>query len=423
MTNATHNKLSRLVLANMMFEDQFYMDGVSNHELLKQTVAKSDPKFVQALANEARNTFNLRHVPLALLRELARVGKLEAKALTDVISRPDELGEFIAHYWKEGKQPLSGAVKRGLAGAFQKFNEYQFAKWDKNSASVRVRDVMFMTHPKPTSLEQTALFKKIADDALETPDTWETQLSSGADKRETFTRLMTENKLGALAFLRNLRNMHEAGVARGLIEAYSTTVNVSKVLPFRFIAAYRVVPHFGSMLEAMMFRSLAEVPKLTGETHLLVDASGSMFGAKVSKKSDLDRYDAAVALAILAREICENAVIWSFSNKLVRISSHLRGFDLIDAIQSSQRNLGTATGSAVRELSRYIGSKSVRTIIFTDEQANDRYGTKIPAPQGLGYVVNVGSYDCGITTNAWHNVTGFSEAVLDYIREYEKLDT
>ncbi|WP_390174307.1 TROVE domain-containing protein, partial [Staphylococcus pseudintermedius] len=86
-------------------------------------------------------------------------------------------------------------------------------------------------------VEQEALFKRVANQELETPDTWETQLSAVADAKETFTRLMAEKKLGALAFLRNLRNMVQAGVTEDEVRAYGSTVDASKVLPFRYIAA------------------------------------------------------------------------------------------------------------------------------------------------------------------------------------------
>ncbi len=84
------------------------------------------------------------------------------------------------------------------------------AKNDKNSAAIRIRDVMFMVHPKPISEAEHELFRRIANDELTTPDTWETNLSAGKAKAETFGRLMNENKLGDLAFLRNPRK-HATG--------------------------------------------------------------------------------------------------------------------------------------------------------------------------------------------------------------------
>lgn len=405
-------QLKRLTLASMLWEDQFYLDGKTHAELVRELVAKVSPAKVSALALEARTKFKLRHIPLLLARELARHGKLQAQALTDVIQRPDEMSEFMSIYWQEGKSAVSNQVKKGLAACFNKFNEYQLAKWNKNSHAVKLRDVMFLSHPKPQTAEQTALFQRIASDTLETPDTWETQLSAGADKCGTFTRLMTEKKLGALAFLRNLRNMRDSGVADSLIRSYAATVDVSKILPFRYIAAARIVPQYEDMLETMMFRSLATHQKIPGKTVLVIDVSGSMFGAKVSEKSELDRFDAAAALAMLCREVCEQVEIYSFSNSAVLVPPR-RGFALREAISSSQHHSGTNLGIAMTQIN--ARSSYDRCIVFTDEQSYDRPA----APRGKGYVVNVATYQHGINHGAWLEINGFSEAVIDYIQALE----
>jgi hypothetical protein len=406
-------QLKRITLAAMLWEKQFYLDGKSHAELVKELVAKVQPAKVEALAQEARTKFKLRHVPLLLARELARHGKLQANALTNVIQRPDEMSEFLSIYWQEGKTAVSNQVKKGLAACFNKFNEYQLAKWNKNSAAIKLRDVMFLSHPKPQTAEQAELFKRVAADTLAVPDTWETQLSAGADKCATFTRLMTEKKLGALAFLRNLRNMRDSGVNTGLIRSYASSVDVSKVLPFRYVAAARIVPEFEDMLESMMFRSLATHDKIPGKTVLVIDVSGSMFGTKISSKSDLDRFDAAAALAMLCREVCEEVEIYSFSGDAVRVAPR-RGFALREAISKSQSHGGTQLGRAMQTIN-HNGSYD-RCIVFTDEQSYDRPA----APRGKGYVVNVASYENGVNHNAWTEVNGFSEAVVDYIQALER---
>ena len=405
-------QLKRITLAAMLWEDQFYMDGKSHAELVRDLVAKVQPEKVADLAGVARSKFKLRHIPLLLARELARNGKLQAQTLTTIIQRPDEMSEFLSIYWKEGKTAVSNQIKKGLAACFNKFNEYQLAKWNKNSAAIKLRDVMFLSHPKPQNAEQEALFKRIASDTLETPDTWEVQLSGGADKCDTFTRLMSEKKLGALAFLRNLRNMTQSGVSETLIRQYSTQVDVSRVLPFRFIAAARIVPQFEDMLENMMFRALADVPKIKGKTVLVIDVSGSMFGTNISAKSDLDRFDAAAALAVLCREICEEVEIYSFSYDAVRVATR-RGFALVEAISKSQNHGGTQLGQAMRT----IDSKTSydRVIVFTDEQSYDRP----QSPRGKGYLVNVASYQHGVNHSAWNEINGFSEAIVDYIQAFE----
>lgn len=417
---APEKQLKRLVLANMLWEDQFYIDGASTADLIKETVNKiKSATFVANLAAEARNEYKLRHVPLLLLRELARVGKLRAEWLTGTIQRPDEMAEFLALYWKEGKQALSNQVKKGLAAAFSKFNEYQLAKWDKNSARIKLRDVMFLCHPKPNDFAQERLFWKVASNTLETPDTWETQLSAGANKAETFTRLMSEKKLGALAFLRNLRNMVQSGVYEDLIREYAKTLDVSKVLPFRYIAAAKIVPHFEDMLEDMMLRSLLSVENLPGNTLLLVDVSGSMFGATVSSKSDLDRFDAAAALAMLCREVCESVEVFTFSDELKRVAPR-RGFALREAMYNSQRHVGTDLRGALEGLLDNAKGKYDRIIVFTDEQSRSTVDARFNALADKRYILNVASYQNGINNGNWHTITGFSEASIDYIREIEK---
>lgn len=406
-------QLVRSVLANMLWEGEFYENGASNAARIKTLVAEVSPAFVGSLAELARTKFKLRHVPLKLTRELARTGKLKANMLTNVIQRPDEIAEFLAIYWKEGKTPIANQVKKGLAGAFDKFNEFQLSKWDKNSASISLRDAMFLVHAHPRGRDD--LFKRIANQEMGIADTWETQLSAGANKKETFTRLMDEGRLGALAFLRNLRNMTEAGISEAVIREYAGKVNVDKVLPFRYIAAARIVPQFENMLEEMMFRSLAGHEKLKGKTVLLVDISGSMFGTNVSAKSDLDRFDAAAALAMLCREICEDVSIHSFSERVVQVAPR-RGFALRDAILSSQAVGGTYLGKALTQV-RSIPNVD-RIIVFTDEQSHD-------AVPFVGvdnkYIINVASYEKGIANGDWTTITGFSEAVIDYIQMAEEI--
>ena len=405
-------QLRRLVLASLLWEKQFYLDGESHANLVKGLVEKVSAETVAALAVEARIKFKLRHIPLLLTRELARLGRLKAQTLTEVIQRADEITEFLSIYWQDGKQPLSNQVKKGLAASFLNFSEYELAKWDKRSSEISLRDAMFLVHPKPMRIHQVGLFARLANNCLATPLTWETELSSGADKQETFTRLMVENKLGALAFLRNLRNMQKAGVDSSLIESYSQTVDVSKVLPFRFLAAANVVPDFKPMLETMMFRALKSAVKLSGKTLLLVDVSGSMFGAKLSAKSHLDRFEAASALAILCREICEEVEIFTFSNDAVRVEP-TRGFALVDQLLNSQEHGSTSLGHALDTVHKQTTYD--RVIVFTDEQSYD----VPPAPQGLGYIINVAAYENGIENNAWTTISGFSEAVIDYIQASE----
>lgn len=407
-------ELRRTVASCLLWEDGFYESGASIADRIKSLVPKCRPEFVAACAFEARTKMKLRHAPLLLVREMARHPQhrlLVSKLLADVIQRADELTEFLSIYWLDGKdQPLSKQVKTGLAAAFGKFNEYALAKYNRDGA-VKLRDVLFLCHAKPKDAEQAALWKKLVDGKLETPDTWEVQLSGGADKRETFERLMEEGKLGALAYLRNLRNMKESGVSRDLVDFYANKVDIARVLPFRFIAAARAVPEWEDMIEPMMLRACEGREKLAGKTMVLLDVSGSM-DAAISARSDLQRIDAACGVAILLRELCEQVEVFTFSNAVVQVAPR-RGFALRDAIVHSQQHGATYLGRAVEAVNTM---QYDRLIVLTDEQSADR----VPAPKANGYMINVASNKNGVGYGPWKRIDGWSEAVIDYVQEYEK---
>jgi 60 kDa SS-A/Ro ribonucleoprotein len=406
-------QLRRSVLACLLWENQFYEDGLEIAGRIQSLVSKVRAETVAALAVEARNKMKLRHVPLLLVREMARLKthrELVSQTLVQVIQRADELAEFIAIYWKDGKVPLSAQAKKGLAKAFRKFDEHQLAKYDRGGP-IRLRDVLFLCHAKPRDPGQAALWKRLVEGELQTPDTWEVTLSSGADKREAWERLLRERKLGALAFLRNLRNMKQAGVDESLLLGGMEAMNTARVLPFRFIAAARYAPEWEEQLERAMFSSLTEQEKLLGRTVLLVDVSGSMMGA-LSRRSEVLRTDAAYGLAILLREICEKAAVFTFSNDLVEVPPR-RGFALRDALDASQPHNATYLGRALER----IQEKYDRIIVITDEQAHDR----VPGPRSRGYMINVASYRYGVGYGAWTHIDGWSEAIIEYIRALEQM--
>lgn len=408
--------LERSVMSCMLFEKEFYEDGQEISERIAALVPQVDPEIVAKMAIRAREDMKLRHVPLLLVREMARHPehkKLVSATLARVIQRPDELSEFLALYWKDKKQPLSGQVKKGLAKAFTKFNEYSLAKYNRDKA-IKLRDVLFLCHAKPQNPEQEATWKKLVDNTLSTPDTWEVALSSGADKKEAWTRLLKENKLGALALLRNLRNMREANVDQELVRRSIIGMHTERVLPYRFIAAAKFAPDLEPELEQAMFKCLESSEKIMGHTCIMVDVSGSM-DARISSKSDLMRIDAACGLAMLLREVCETVRIRTFSNNLVHVPAR-RGFALRDIILKSQEHGATDLGGAVKVLAEKEDHYD-RMIIITDEQSQS--AVMDPVWQ-KSYMINVASNKNGVGYGAWQHLDGWSEAIVDYIREYEK---
>jgi 60 kDa SS-A/Ro ribonucleoprotein len=411
------SELRRTVLTCLLWEDTFYEKGNDIAKRIAALAAENKPEVVAALAREARDKMQLRHAPLFLTRELARrkgAGALVAETLENVIQRADELCEFVALYWKEKKQPLSSGVKRGLARAFTKFDAYQLAKYDRESA-VKLRDVLFLCHAKPKDEAQAALWKKLVENTLESPDTWEVALSAGKDKRENFERLLREGKLGGMAVLRNLRLMLASGVDPKLIRE-RLDKGVARALPFRFVTAARHAPKLGDALEKAMLKGIAGLEKLAGLTGLVVDVSGSM-NCKLAKKGETTRMDAAAGLAILLREKAEGFSIATFSDACIELPPR-RGFALRDAIVGSQAHSGTYLKRALTQLHDKQEWRDLeRLIVITDEQSHDGI---LRAWTPRAYVVNVAPYKHGISYgNNWTHIDGWSERTVDYITAAE----
>lgn len=405
-------QLERSVMSTMLFEGTFYEDGEDIATRILELANKVKPDKVAELAVKARSEGNLRHVPLILALALAKKGyKGTADMIEDVIQRPDEMGELLALYFKDGKKPITAQMKKGLARAFVKFNDYSLAKYRGLDRDISLRDVMFMVHPNPPTKELAKVYKKLANNTLEAAETWEKKASSGEDQKKVFTNLIKENKLGALGMLRNLRNMKEAKVTNSVIRTGLANMNIERVLPFRFITAARYAPEFKPELEEAMLKCLDLEDKLEGDTVLLVDVSGSM-ESKVSNKSEITRMDAACGVAMLLREKCESVKIYSFSDDAKLVPAR-RGFALAEAVVNSQSHGGTNLGGALNQVPKSYD----RIIVITDEQSHSRVG----APSGLGYMINVAAYQNGVGYGDFVHIDGFSENVVHFIESYEEM--
>jgi 60 kDa SS-A/Ro ribonucleoprotein len=446
-------RLRRLVLPCLLWEDNFYVDGKTIAEQIAEAVRSVPGTTAAAVAIEAREQFHLRHVPLWIVRQMAKIhtgSSLVSSTLARVIQRPDELGEFVSIYYQDqgatkhnfGKgQPLSAQVKKGLARAFTKFDAYQLAKYAQGGG-VRLRDVMFMTHPRANGFgapsadaaKLTETRRRLASDDLgasdavskfaDTSGTWESNLSqvpAEKSKAEVWTDQL--KSIGYLALLRNLRNMQEAGVDRNLVnEAIIARRGARQVLPFRYIAAARAAPRFEPAIDQALVEAISELPSLggKGQTWVLVDVSGSM-EQKLSAKSDLTRMDAAAALASI---IPGDVRVFTFSDALCEVPPR-RGMAGVDAIIKSQPHGGTYLGTAVGRLNAGMSNNGMgspddhRFIVITDEQTADR----VPPPYARrSYMINVASHQNGVGYGSgWLcHIDGFSEAVLRFIQEMER---
>jgi 60 kDa SS-A/Ro ribonucleoprotein len=416
ITFTPDDQLRRAVLTCMLWESGHYESGQAIAGRIADLVKQVDPEYVKTLARVARYQFKMRHVPLFLVVQLLKLRTVKDmdELVYDVIQRADEPAELVAMYWKDGKRPLAAALKRGLAAAITKFDEYQLMKWRGSwDTPVKLRDVMFLSHAKPLTDSQAAMWKRFVNGDSPLPDTWENALAAGQDKKATFERLLAEGRLGYMALLRNMRSMHAAGVAPDAVSrALMAGAKRSMALPFRYIAAARACPQWEPFIDAAMQAALTGLPRLPGVTDLIVDVSGSM-DRPLAKGADLRRLDAACALAILLRGIGDEVRVFSFSERTVAVAPRT-GIALRDAIVTSQPHQGTYLGQALASVASYT-TPPARTIVITDEQSHDAVG----APRGKGYMLDVAGAQNGVGYGNWTWISGFSEAVVNYIQAVE----
>ena len=257
-------ELYTTVVTTMGTDDKYYEGGEVRIRRIASLVRRVDPVFVAQLAIYTREQMHLRSVPLLLLVELSMQHKgdsLVSRAVSRTIQRADEMAELLMCYqWRMHAKHLgkvSHQLLKGLAEAFCHFDEYQLAKYDRRKNKVvTMRDVLLLAHPRPKDEAQALLFRKVLNGTLETPYTWEAQLSAlgkrhftseeekKAAKREEWSKLIASNRLGYMATLRNLRNMLCLGIDLESMEKVcrflsdETAVRRSKQLPFRFLSAF-----------------------------------------------------------------------------------------------------------------------------------------------------------------------------------------
>jgi len=403
---ALYSAVCTAALSNKFYEsEQDQIDRIKS--LIKQVPAE----FTAKLAIYAREQMYLRSIPLVLCVELAKAtskprpefdnNSLVSRTVGRVIQRPDEITELLACYAQANPQnngsvkklgKLSKQIQKGIAYAFNKFDKYSFAKYNRDG-EIKLRDALFLVHPKPKNDEQQALFNKIVEDKLEVPYTWETELSDagqkGKSKADVWSGLIESGKLGYMALMRNLRNILESGVGKGLIMKVCQqledkgAVLKSKQFPFRFLSAYnQIQPITGSQpildaLEAAMIHSANNICGFDWDDSILIacDVSSSMWHP-ISERSTVQFYDIGLCLAMLLQHRCADVTTGIFGDTwLVNNLPKNNILNNVMQLRAIEGKVGYSTnGYKVLEWAIKQKAKHSKIMMFTDCQMWDSEG-------------------------------------------------
>lgn len=455
-----------LAVTNMVGEKTFYETAETRDARfvdLVRRVTLEDPVWMTGFIPWLRNTANMRSASLVAACEYVKA-RLDAGVVTgpsgralisSALSRADEPAEVLAYWTQTHGRRIPKPIKRGVADALVRLmSEYSALKYDGQSRTWRVGDVIELTHPRPTTQSQSDLFKWLLDrrhdrgqievpsslsminaraelDALpiemrralvktaaHDPDgaaagqlkaaghAWESLSGwlQGPMDKNAWTAMVPN--MGYMALLRNLRNFDEAGVddtvAARVAELLVNPEQIarSRQFPYRFFSAYRAAPslRWGHALDRALTASTANIPAFAGRTLVLVDTSGSMTARPLSKHGTIVPMEAAaifgVAMALRGNEVD----LVGFANGDTPFRHDIaRGASLLKTVEAFVRRSGDdGHGTQIERSLRKTYANHTRVVIVSDMQTMGDYhgvgpGGVVPASVPV-YGFNLGGY-------------------------------
>ncbi len=409
------------------------------------TRSTEDPIFAAKAAIFTRKRNGLRSVSHIVAGELSQRLDIKGKEWTknfyrQVVNRPDDITETLSYLKAAGNgklRGLSNALKKGFGAALASFDEYQLGKYLGSGKEVNLYDAVNLLHPK-----ETPALKKLMTGTLKAPDTWEVKMTQAgqkstsdedkaAKKGQVWKDLLTQNKLGYLACLRNLRNISaQAPEVLPLALNFITDprqVDKSMVLPFQILTAAENVDGNRDIklaLDKAMELSLINVPKFEGKTLLAVDVSGSMSGRPVQI--------AALMASVLFKT--NDSDILLFDTEVRHLNLH-PGDSLASLTHTIQTN---ATGGGTDFNAIFTGATQGydRIIILSDMQAWVKgswgWGSNVPTEAFKAYKKKyqtnprifsfdlTGEGSMQFPEDRVYALAGFSDAVLKVMQNLEQ---
>ena len=394
-----------------------------------------------------------------------------------VLQRGDEPAEMIGYWHSRHGRNLKMAVKRGVAdAAVRLYTERAAQRYDGQGRGVRMADVIELTHPKPRTASQSALFKWLLDhrhhgDAVADLNVLPMLAAAAAVKstpvedRRAALRAMRSTEggapaalaeagtswerlsgwlpggmdaeawesvipsMGVMALIRNLRNFDEQGISRDAVRTVIARITdpdevaKARLFPYQVWAAYAHAPSddWKRALGDTLDLTTANIPSLD-RTLVVVDASGSMT-APVSGRSKMSRVEVAAVMAAATAKRSTNVdiVIFGNTNAKVRIRKGSSALGIAETIVGKVGSVGYATNghSAIR--THFDARKHDRVVLFTDDQMHDAGRVDI-SHVPLIYTVDLAGYrprSMPAGERGRYALAGFSDATFTIMQTLE----
>jgi len=408
-----------------------------------------DPGFAARALAFARLRGFMRAQPLyGLAKLIQRPGALADAVFDEVVRTPHDLGDF-ATIVKALRGGEGGRRVKRLAGRWlaTKLSEYWVIKYGatRSQGGYALRDLVKVFHPKLgaklplfdyllgkaadlSTLPQVAAFERLK--AARSDEERVAAIGAGRLPHEVVTPFARSRavwaalapQLPALALLRHLAALERHGVIEEAREHIDRKLRdprliaASKILPFRFLVAERLV-QTGWVKDALrdaLELSFANVPPLPGRTAVLLDRSGSM-QAYVEQ--------AAIFAVSLLKAAPRDGRLLAFDDRVDELAVSRRDSVLTQARAIGARG-GTDTALPLKQLLHERDAVD-NIVLITDEQQNlgtpfvdvlEAYRKQVKADVRV-FILDVAPYRNALTgqdPNTWY-VYGWSDQALRFI--------
>lgn len=453
-------------------EDKLMQESLALHA----EMAATHPAFMARALVYARNEGFMRLQPIVGLAYLAKADRdLFRRVFNQVILTPGDLTDFIEIVRGDITPGGMGrSIKSAVNGWLNSLTEYHAIKYATGGQGYSLRDVLRVSHPKPISDKQDAIFLWLTDrekwqakrdltpqiDAFEQLKRVEEQQAArdlikqgrlpyevvtGAVKPDTATWAALMYQMPYMALLRHLNTLQQAGVlseaqnAQYVAERLSNenAIQKAKVLPFRLFTASQMFQpkeaHEQAIREALVTAlesSFVNMPDLGGRICISPDISSSMLGT-VSQMGKTRYADIAGIFtgALLKKTISALVLPFDTEVKKVRFSSRDTVMSIAGQIADMSRG-GTAISAPISHL---LANKTPVDVFIgitdnvewaTDAHGNtgflptwNQYKAKV-APQAKAFLITIAPYRQAVAPQEAtdiHYIYGWSDSVLKFI--------
>lgn len=414
--------------------------------------SSSGVTFALRVAQFARHSMYIRTMPLVMLVELAKIAQEQKlvvpgfkDAIFNTVARADELTDLYAYalsvFGDKKKIPLS--IKKGIAKSFNKFDAYQFGKYNRDGA-LKFKDLLRIVHPEPKDETQSLIFKKIIEETLESPYTWEVELSKNGQlhpherksDKQIWTELVTREgsgSMGYMAIFRNLRNMKKAEIDDSTWKIVAEKIKnpklvaQSKIFPFTLIQAYDIakaeyVPNvvLNAINEAIEL-SLSNLPKLGERVWIILDCSGSMNGGYSCPGAAPIKTGSifASALCKAAKDSFQFAfTMFDDYAKFVDLNPSDTIFTCYEKIMHRNSGGGTNLQAAIGQKNK-LGFEPDTVFVISDMEINHLSATKLDVfdKNCVKVAINLNSRDVTPLPEwkGWIQLAGWSDQIFKFV--------